>query len=579
MAQHKIDYYFVPSRDAHNDEYLPNCWQRRAYISNFDGSAGDVLVGLNSAYLWTDPRYFLQAEQQLDHDCFTLMKQLQGVDAPIHKWLSENAVQKRVATDPKLLSMHEQKLWDKALKAVGSELVAIDSNLIDEIWTDQPQLPTNPTHMLDIAYTGLSTTDKLRAVRKVLQSQHATAHALNLLDAIAWLFNIRGSDIEYNPLAISYALITLDQATLYIDPQKCDLETQKQLQKEGVLLADYNDFGDALKNLNQPTLLESASASWWMDMQLGNDNVILGTSPITLMKAIKNQTEQDGMLSAHKRDGLALTKTFHWLASNWPEQTELSIAKKMAAFRGEDDHLRGLSFRTISGFADHGAIIHYGVTPETDRAVDDTNLLLIDSGGQYLEGTTDVTRTVHLGTPSAKQVHHYTLVLKGHLALRHATFVHGTCGEQLNAIAHLPLWSEGLDYGHGTGHGVGCYLCVHEGPQRISNAYTRVPIVPGMIVSNEPGLYLEGQYGIRIENLLLTVLKFDTKDSESGHGPFYAFEDLTLFPYAKNLIDTQMLTTNEIEQINNYHETTYKILSPDLSPELQTWLRVATEAL
>lgn len=579
MKQHKIDYYFVPSRDAHNDEYLPDCWQRRAFISGFDGSAGDVLVGLDSAYLWTDPRYFLQAEQQLDHDCFTLMKQLQGVDAPIHKWLAENAAKKRVATDPKLLSIHEQKLWDKALKAVDGELVAIGNNLIDAIWNNQPTLPTNPAHALDLTYTGLSTTDKLKAVRIALQEQHVTAHALNLLDAIAWLFNIRGSDIAYNPLAISYALITSDQATLYIDQNKLDTSIKQQLQKEGVMLADYNDFGDALKNLNQPTLLESTSASWWMGMQLGNDNVILDSSPITLMKAIKNPTEQNGMREAHRRDGLALTKTFHWLASNWPGQTELSIAKQMAAFRGEDDDLRGLSFRTISGFADHGAIIHYGVTPETDRTVDDSNLLLLDSGGQYLQGTTDVTRTVHLGTPSAKQVHHYTLVLKGHLALRHTTFVHGTCGEQLNAIAHLPLWSEGLDYGHGTGHGVGCYLCVHEGPQRISGAYTRVPIVPGMIVSNEPGLYLENQYGIRIENLLLTVLKFDTKDSESGHGPFYAFDDLTLFPYAKNLIDTKMLTTNEIEQINQYHEITYQTLSPNLSPELQTWLKAATEAL
>lgn len=579
MTQHKVDYYFVPSRDAHDNEYLPDCWQRRAFISGFDGSAGDVLVGLDTAYLWTDPRYFLQAEQQLDHNAFTLMKQLQGVDAPIHTWLKDNAKNKRVATDPKLFSMHEYQLWHKALASAGGELVSIDANLVDEIWTDQPPLPTNPITTLELTYSGLATPDKLKALRNALQEQNVEAHAVNLLDAIAWLFNIRGTDINYNPLVISYALITQTQATLFIDEAKVDAAAQQQLKKDGVQLRAYTDFADALKQLKKSTLLETSSASWWMAQQLGDKHVTLGKSPITLMKAIKNQTEQDGMREAHRRDGLALTKTFHWLQNNWSGQTELSTAKQMAAFRAEDDHLRGLSFQTISGFGDHGAIIHYGATPETDRAINDNNLFLIDSGGQYLDGTTDVTRTVHLGTPSTKQIHHYTLVLKGHLALRNAIFVHGTCGEQLNAIAHLPIWSEGLDYGHGTGHGVGCYLCVHEGPQRISGAYTRVPIVPGMIVSNEPGLYLESQYGIRIENLLLTVLKFDVKQSESGHGPFYAFEDLTLFPYATNLIDTKMLTTTEIEQINQYHQITYKTLSPDLTPELQSWLQSATEAI
>ena len=578
MKQHDIDYYFVPARDEHNNEYVPPYWQRRAYISNFNGSAGDALIGLENAYLWTDPRYFLHAEDQLDPACFTLMKQQQGIAAPIHQWLADNAAQKRVGTDPKLMSISEKNLWDKALRAVNGHLISLPDNLVDAIWDNQPQHHSNPVLALGIEHTGLSAKEKLALLRQALKKDQVQAHALNMLDAIAWLFNIRGSDINFNPLAISYALITVEHATFFINESQISADLQKLLTSEDITVKPYNSFADALKQVREPILLEPTTASWWMEQHI-TAPIVTAPSPITLMKAIKNDTEQQGMREAHRRDGIALCHAFHWLKENWAGATEISAADKAAECRAKDPDFRGLSFNTISSYGDHGAIIHYAVNEKTNRAIKDDNLFLFDSGAQYLEGTTDVTRVFHFGTPSSKQKLHYTLVLKGHLALRHAIFPHGTCGEQLNALAHQYLWAYGLDFGHGTGHGVGCYLCVHEGPHRISNAYSQIPIVPGMAVSNEPGIYLEGQYGIRIENVLLTVPKYSIADSETGHGPFYGFDDLTLYPYELNLIDKTLLTAQEITWINQYHALIYEKLHKSLSKELQAWLKQATSPI
>ncbi len=569
MQQHDIDYYYVPARDAHNDEYAPACWQRRAYISGFDGSAGDVLIGLDSAYLWTDPRYFLQASQQLDDKYYTLMKQQQGT-APIHEWLAKNAAGKTVGSDPKVLNIVEQKRWHQALQEVDGKLIAIDDNLVDAIWDEQASLPQEPIIALASEFTGVDTKAKLSELRNSLKQHGAQAHALNLLDAIAWLFNIRGNDIAFNPLAISYALITEDDATFFIDAEKIDNDVAAYLAAQKINVQSYADFAAALNTYQGTLLLEPTTASWWMAQQLKKATIIYADSPIALMKSRKNPTEQRGMAEAHRRDGLALCKIFYWLENNWKNQTELSLSQRVTEFRAEDPHFRGPSFTTIDGYADHGAIIHYSVTEASDQPIGDQSLLLLDSGGQYFEGTTDVTRTVHLGIPNAKHKEHYTLVLKGHLALRHTIFPHGTCGEHLNALAHRPLWNHGLDFGHGTGHGVGCYLCVHEGPQRISSGATNVPLVAGMIVSNEPGFYINGEYGIRIENLVAIVEKFP----ESENGPaFYGFEDLTLFPYARNLIDKKMLNAEEIEWVDNYHQLVYNSLQKDLSDEMRAWLK------
>ena len=507
------------------------------------------------------------------------MRQQQGMAAPIHQWLREHAINKRVGTDPRLLTPNECQLWHQALTSTHGELVSINENLVDAIWKDQPSVVHQPIIALEPRYTGLTTQQKLQNLRQALQQNKAEAHAINLLDAIAWLFKIRGNDIRYNPLAISYALITLDEAMLFVSDEHLTDDIRNYLATQDILIKPYHQFASTLNTITCTTILEPHTASWWMQQNLKQAAILLTDSPITLMKSIKNETEQNGAREAHYRDGLALCKLFYWLEHNWQGHTELSLAEQVSACRNEDPEFRGPSFNTISSYAEHAAINHYAVNEKTNIPIGDKTLLLLDSGGQYFAGTTDVTRTIHLGTPTADEIHQYTLVLKGHLALRHTVFPHGICGEQLNAIAHLPLWSEGLDFGHGTGHGVGSYLCVHEGPQRISSAYTHVPIVPGMILSNEPGFYVEGSHGIRIENLILTVPKFDITESKSGHGPFYTFEDLTLFPYARKLIDKSLLSATEIKWVDDYHKLVYDKLHKDLPIEICQWLEKATQPL
>lgn len=579
MAQHQVDFYLVPSADAHNNEYVPECWARRSWISGFNGSAGEVLIGTNDAYLWTDPRYFLQAEQQLDPKQFTLMKQQQGMAPPIATWLAKNAAGKRVGVDPRLLSIGQAKHWQYVLQETGGELVSINDNLIDLIWHDQPSLTSKPITLWDEQYAGLSASKKIDAIRTALTQQHADAHVITMLDAIAWCFNFRGADIAYNPLAICYAYISKKQAVLFIDPAKVTPEQVNYFSKHHIEIHPYHEVETVLQQQTGQILLEPSSASWWVAQQLEQATIIREPSPITLMKAIKNPTEQAGMREAHRRDAIALCELFSWLETQWHGQTEMSVSQQTTAVRELDPNFRGLSFRTIAGFAEHGAIIHYGVTEETAIPITDQSLLLLDSGAQYLNGTTDITRTFHLGTPTKQQKQHYTLVLKGHLALRHCIFPHGTTGEQLNLLAHQYLWQHGLDFGHGTGHGVGCYLCVHEGPQRISSAITQVPIEAGMIVSNEPGVYFNGEYGIRIENLILTKEVIRAEASDTGHGPFYGFEDLTLVPYEPKLIDKSLLSADEIQQINRYHDQIISTISADLSEKALDWLKRTTKAL
>ncbi len=580
MEQHNIDYYYVPSTDQHDNEYLPKCWERRQWITDFTGSAGDALIGKNQAYLWTDPRYFLQAEQQLDANYFTLMRQQQGMAAPIHQWFAQNGKQKKVGVDPSLLKLGLTERWQQALHAAGGELIALNHNLIDQAWADQPQRASHPITLLDTQYTGLDRSTKLNNLRATWETTGADCEVISMLDAIAWLFNLRGKDINYNPLAIAYAIVTQQDATLFIDTTAVSPEQQKTLAQDNIHIKAYEDFSGALNTLTGKVLIDPNSASWWVQQQLTQAKQIIQTSSaITMMKAIKNKTEQAGMREAHRVDALAMCRFLAWLELNWRGQSELSTADKLEAFRREHPDCQGLSFNTISGMAEHGAIIHYAVSQETDKAISDDNLYLVDSGGQYWQGTTDITRTVHLGTPTEQQKLHYTLVLKGHIALRHTHFPHGTNGEHLNAIAHWPLWQRGLDFGHGVGHGVGCYLCVHEGPQRISGALTGVNLLPGMVVSNEPGFYLEGQYGIRIENLVLIEQSITAKESLSGHGPFYTFDDLTLVPYERKLIDTSLLNKEEVQWINSYHKCIFDRLHSDLDEQTQAWLRLATTDL
>lgn len=581
MQQSRIDYYLVPSADQHRNEYLPHCWRRRTWITGFDGSAGDALIGLNKAYLWTDPRYFLQAERQLDPAHYELMRMAQGQTPAIDEWLNEQQKPLRCGVDPKTISIQMAERLKTALTEYGGELVSIENNLVDQLWEDRPALPKAPVYCQPEKYAGETASQKIERVRKALTAHHAQSLVVTMLDSIAWLYNIRGNDVDYNPVTISYGLVTQTEAFLFIDHDKLSPEIIHYLKEHHITVKPYADFTAALNKLSESVLVDPSITSWWVLQQLQNARCIFKPSPIVLMKAIKNPAEQNGMREAHLHDGVAVIKFLHWIENHWKEGiTELSAEKQLEKFRRENPVCLDLSFNTIAGFADHAAIIHYSASEETNRTIDDSGVLLVDSGGQYPMGTTDITRTIHLGQPTADQKRHYTLVLKGHLALRDTIFPHGVCGEHINAIAHRALWQEALDFHHGTGHGVGCHLCVHEGPQMIGYLATGIALQPGMVVSNEPGVYIPGQYGFRIENLVLIVEKYPASASLTQHGPFYGFEELTFAPHARNLIDTALLSDQEIAQLNEYHQQVYKRLSPRIDdPELLTWLKIATAPL
>ncbi|OGT25588.1 MAG: hypothetical protein A3I77_04720 [Gammaproteobacteria bacterium RIFCSPLOWO2_02_FULL_42_14] len=571
MQKKDIEYYFVPTRDDHHNEYVPSHWKRREWLTGFTGSYGEALIGQDHAYLWTDPRYYLQAEQQLNASEITLMKQIQGVSAPIAAWLSENVRNAIVTVDPKVMSIVEQELWSKALSQTHSELTAIPENLVDTIWKDRPAHQYQPAHVLDEKYTGLSVSHKLKMIRDEMKKIGADHFIISPLDEIAWLFNIRGSDVPYNPLLISYAIISATEAALFLDPNAIASNELSYFSKNNIELKPYANFEDAIQRLQGNVWVDPRSTSWWVALQCDSAILIEKTSPIVMLKAVKNETEIKGMHEAHRIDAIAMVKFLQWIENHWRDGiTEVTAADQLEKFRREDARCKDLSFSTICGFADHGAIVHYFAHAATAHTITDQNLILIDSGGQYFEGTTDITRTIHLGNPTLEQKKHYTLVLKGHLALRHMPFPRGVTGEHIDALARAPLWQAHLDYGHGTGHGVGCYLCVHEGPQRISYGASGVALRPGMMVSNEPGLYFTGKYGIRIENVC--EITQDTQD-------FLIMRDVTMVPYARRLIDVALLTDQEIVWIDEYHRAVFALLEKDLSSEIRDWLQSATQPL
>lgn len=580
MSDKSVDYYFVPSRDDHNNEYVPDCWQRRAWLTNFTGSYGEALVGSNKAYLWTDPRYYLQASQELNGTDFQLMKQLQGVAAPVSAWLGDNAFNATVAVDPKVMSMSQRRQWASSLSRVHGELTAIPGNWIDQIWEDQPPLKFEKIIILPQKYTGFSAIEKLTLVRAEMAQCGADAFIVSQLDEIAWLFNIRGNDIPFNPLVISYAIVTMKEAYLFAHLDCVSPSDLPYFAAQNISLEPYDDFAAALGKLKGNVWLDPTTTSWWVELQLDQAFLIEKSSPLLLLKAIKNKTELAGMREAHRLDGIAVVKFLHWLDTHWRDgYDEISAADQLEQYRRASAQCVDLSFPTICGYADHSAIVHYRAADDSKHSIGDQNILLVDSGGQYFDGTTDITRTLHLGSPTAEQKKHFTLVLKGHLALRHTLFPEGICGEHLNPIARLPLWNEGMDFGHGTGHGVGCYLCVHEGPQRIAYGTTGVALKPGMVVSNEPGLYFNGKYGIRIENLCEIVEAVSIEKSATGSGPFYTMADLTVVPYARKLIEVTLLSAQEIAWINEYHQAIFNLLEKDLSSDERMWLKSATAIL
>ena len=583
MKDSGVDAYLVPSSDPHQSEYVPEFWQRRKFISGFTGSAGDVVITQKKAALWTDSRYFIQAEQQLEEKVFTLFK-MGMPDVPnFDDWLIQELRKgESVGLDPQVISRKNFVGLKKKLEEKGIRLKCVEKNLVDAVWEERPGAPKGKIEVHDEKYSGESTASKLKRLREKMAGADADAIVVTMLDSIAWLFNIRGSDVKYNPVVISYALITSEEALFFVDQDKLT-ETVQEALRGVVEVRSYEDFGSELQSLAQERfriwLDEDSVSQWIVDILDHGTKLIFKPSPIKMFKAIKNKTEIAGFKNAHIRDGAAMVKFLCWLEKNigTTDITEVSAAEKVAEFRNQIDLFKGMSFETISSYGAHGAVVHYAPSAETDIPLKPEGIYLIDSGGQYLDGTTDITRTVSLGNPTDGQKEHFTRVLKGVIDLLTTSFPQGTVGKQLDTIARIPLWEKGLNYGHGTGHGIGTFLNVHEGPQAIS--YYRcigVALDPGMITTIEPGYYKENEYGLRVENVALVV---KDKEKSSDEAAFYTFENLTLCPIDLRLVEKELLTEKEIEWLNDYHNKIYKTLAPRLDKPETAWLKEATKKI
>ncbi|MBU0507620.1 aminopeptidase P family protein [bacterium] len=583
MKKYKVHAYLVPSTDPHQSEYVPEFWRRREWISGFTGSAGDVIITERKAALWTDGRYFLQADAQLAGSGIKLMKLGLPETPGMTMWLSKTLKRgNRVGVDPRVLSVAAYQKLRQELDDFGLILVGIEDNLIDPVWLDRMPAPDGVAQVHPLRYSGESVTVKLRKLRRAMKDGGALGHVVAALDQIAWLFNVRGSDVQHNPVVIAYAIVTHRSAMLFVDRRKISPEVRRAL-GTSVQIRDYSQFGSALQRAaksGSPWWIDGGTTNQWIANSLRSRGKIqFKPSPITPLKAAKNAAELRGARAAHVRDGVAMVRFLHWLENAVGREpvTEITAAEELEGFRSRSKLFRGLSFDTIAGYAAHGAIIHYSATPETDVRLRKRGLLVLDSGAQYIDGTTDITRTIALGRPTREQKEHFTRVLKGHIHLATASFPVGTSGKQLDTLARKALWDVGLDYGHGTGHGVGSYLSVHEGPQSISPTRdTGAPLVPGMICSNEPGFYKAGEYGIRIENLVYIVP--DKERSQKGR-KFLAFENLTLCPIDRNLIDTKLLTPAELRYLNSYHSRVRRTLTRFLSRKEAAWLAKATRPI
>jgi len=582
MEEYGIKAYLVPSSDPHQNEYVPDFWQRRRFITGFTGSAGDALITRTKAGLWTDSRYFLQAEEQLDADIFTLFKMGMPNVPTLEAWVSKELDKgDALGIDPRVVSHKRFIDLKKALGVWGIELKSIETNLVDDIWEGRPEQPKGKIEIHEERYSGASLETKLQRLREKMKENAVDAHIITMLDSIAWLFNIRGSDVKFNPLTISYAIVTSEKAMLFVDLNKVT-DKVRGIWKNTVEILSYEDFRLELQNLAQKgyrVWLDETSVNQWIAGNLEDGAELrFMPSPIHLFKAIKNETEISGFKAAHLRDGLAIVKFLHWLykAVGKTEVSEISAAEKLAEFRAVNDLFKGLSFETISAYGAHGAIVHYAAAPETNVLLKPEGIYLVDSGAHYLDGTTDITRTVALGTPTEEQKDRFTRVLKGLIDLSMTSFPQGTAGKQLDTISRLALWEKGLNFGHGTGHGIGTYLNVHEGPHSIS--YYRcigVGLEPGMITTIEPGFYKENEFGIRIENVAL-VVKDEEKSSEEL--TFYKFETLTLCPIDLRLVNKELLSDPEIDWLNSYHRKIHATLAPLLDRAEAEWLeKVAIE--
>lgn len=575
MKKYNINYYIIPSADPHQSEYVAEYYRGRAEVSGFTGSAGTLLVGEKEAKLWTDGRYFIQAAEQLQGTGIDLMKMATPGYDTINQWIEKNIKENEtLGFDGRCYSTNQYKELLKIAKKNNFN-INMDKDLLEEIWNDRPSLPEDKIFIHDEKYCGKSVKEKLNEVRKYMKKNEVQNYLLTSLDDIAWLFNIRGNDILFNPVALSYAIITENEAKFYIKKTKVNDEVQSALKEQEVDIYEYNEIEEHVKQLNGNTLIDPAKVNAKL-YSLLSCTIIEKLNITTNLKAIKNEIEIANFENAHIKDGVAMVKFIKYLKDNIGKEkiTEISASKKLSELRSKGELAKGDSFGTIAGYKEHAAMMHYSATPESDYELKPQGLFLVDSGGQYLDGTTDITRTFVLGKITEEEKRDFTLVLKGHINLAKAKFLKGSTGCNLDILARGPLWQYGLDYKCGTGHGIGFFLNVHEGPQGIRPNGNIVPLEPGMMLTNEPGVYKEGKFGIRTENVMVVV-----KDEINDCGEFYKFDTISYCPIDLNGVKVELLNDDEKEWLNNYHKKVYDRLSPYLNEEEKELLKIETREI
>ena len=577
MKEQGIHAFIFPSSDPHNSEYVAEHWKGREWISGFNGSAGTAVVTLKHAALWTDSRYFIAAAEQLAGTEYLLMKDRLPDTPSISEWIEQELSDYESPVVGVDGTVNTYAYLCELINELNIATFVTNLDPLATVWKDRPSIPNDKIVLHPLEYAGESTTSKINRIREYLQAHHADGLLITALDEIAWTLNLRGKDVHCNPVFVSYLLISQDSVTFFVNEEKLPDDVRNYLLDEAVSVEPYEAVLDKVKGYKgRRLLMDPTSVNYNLVTAVDKTKRILGISPIPMMKAVKNKTEQDGFRAAMLRDGIAMVKFLAWLkpAVEAGGQTEITLDEHLTALRAEQPLFKGISFDTIVGYEAHGAIVHYEATPETDIPVKPYGLVLIDSGAQYQDGTTDITRTIALGSLTEEQRRVYTLVLKGHIQLDMCRFPDGACGSQIDAIARESMWREGYNYMHGTGHGVGSYLNVHEGPHQIRMEWRPAPLHAGMTVTDEPGLYLEGKFGVRIENTLLIV-----PSETTPFGKFLKFETLTLAPIDTTPIIQDMLTSEELTWLNNYHHRVYETLSPYLEKNEKKWLEEATRPL
>lgn len=580
MRREKLSAFVFPSTDPHNGEYVPDHWKGREWVSGFNGSAGTVVVTGNAAALWTDSRYFIAAAQQLEGTGIELMKLKIPGTPTIAEWLGQQLIdcqRPEVGIDGMVNSQASAEALIADLRSHGGITVRTNLDPLKTIWTDRPPIPQDLVSVHPLEYAGEDVKSKMSRIRKALRDLHADGMLMSALDDIAWTLNMRGTDVHCNPVFVSYLLISSNSVTLYINKVKLSHVVMAYLQDNGVSIDDYENVDKGLKSYpDYNILIDPDETCYTLARTAACQEVVRSKSPVPALKAVKNEAEIRGYRSAMLKDGIAMVKFLKWLkpAVQAGGQTELSVDRKLTSLRRQQPLFRDISFDTIAGYATHAAIVHYEATPETDIPLEPHGMILIDSGAQYQDGTTDITRTIALGPVSDYEKHVYTLVLKGHIQLAMCKFPKGAAGTQMDILARSAMWREGLNYLHGTGHGVGSYLNVHEGPHQFRMEWMPAPFVEGMTVTDEPGIYLPDRFGVRIENTMI-VEKYKTTE----FGEFLQFDALTLCPIDTAPIDVSMLSDEEVEWLNSYHRRVYDAIAPHVSMDEREWLREATKEI